>query len=65
LILKNAGSDTHGEGVRKLYDKVTALSLRMAGRKGGEKEEMFRRIREKIADAAGIAVPGDNTEGGS
>jgi hypothetical protein len=37
----------------------------MAGRKGPEKEEMFRSIREKIADAAGIAVPGDNMEGGS
>ncbi|MGE5699191.1 MAG: hypothetical protein ACM31N_03900 [Deltaproteobacteria bacterium] len=65
LILKNAGSDELGEGVRKLYDKVTALSLRMAGRKGREKEEMFRRIRETIADAAGIAVPGDKMEGGS
>jgi hypothetical protein len=65
LILKNAGSDAQGEGVRRLYDEVTALSLRTAFRRGEEKEDMFRRIREKIADAAGIPVPGDIREGGS
>jgi len=65
LILKNAGSGAQGEGVRRLYDEVTALSLRMASRQGEEREGMFRRIREKISDAAGTPVPCEPMEGGS
>ncbi|PWB67566.1 MAG: hypothetical protein C3F14_01805 [Deltaproteobacteria bacterium] len=64
LILKNAGSDQAGEGVRRLYDEVTVLSLRMAFRQGVEKEEMFFRIRERIAEATGIPAPGKLIEGG-
>jgi hypothetical protein len=64
LILKNVGNDQAGEGVRRLYDEVTVLSLRMAFRQGAEKEEMFCRIRERIAEAAGIPAPGTLIEGG-
>jgi hypothetical protein len=60
LILKGAGSDSAGGGVGRLYDEVTVLSLRMMAGPEGEKEERFQIIREKIADSAGIPIPGKN-----
>ncbi|MBI5419465.1 MAG: hypothetical protein HZA60_05195, partial [Deltaproteobacteria bacterium] len=64
-ILKRAGNLSAEEGVKRLYDDVTALSLRMASLQDGEKQEMFQEIREKIAYAAGLPVPRKITEGGS
>jgi hypothetical protein len=65
LILKKGGGDSTLERVGRLYDEVTALSLRMMALQEGEREEMFRKIREKIADFAGIPIPGTITEGGA
>jgi hypothetical protein len=64
-ILKNAAENPAGEGVKRLYDEVTVLSLRMMTRRDGEdRQEMFRRIQEKIADAAGVSVPRNTKEEG-
>ena len=64
-ILKNAAEHPTGEGIKRLYDEVTILSLRMMTQRNGEdRQEMFRRIREKIANAAGISVPAIPNEGG-
>jgi hypothetical protein len=65
LILKKGGIYAAEGGVRRLYDQVTALSLRMVELPEAEKGEMFRKIREKIADFAGIPIPGPITEGGA
>jgi len=65
LILKKRGGDSTVEGVRRLYDEVTVLSLRRLALPEGEREEMFRKIREKISDFAGIPIPGTITEGGA
>ena len=65
LILTSAGSDVQGGGVRRLYDEVTVLSLRMMFLPGEERQERFGEIRKTIAAAAGIAVPAEITEGGS
>jgi len=64
LILMNSGSDEQGKGVRKLYDEVTAMSLRMMSGPGAGRERKFGEIRQRIAEAAGIALPAEITEGG-
>jgi hypothetical protein len=65
-ILKHAAEHPEGEGVKRLYDEVTVLSLRMMTRRDGEdRQETFRRIQERIAHAAGVSVPRDTREGGS
>jgi hypothetical protein len=57
-ILKNAADHPAGEGVKRLYDEVTILSLRMMTRRDGEdRQEKFRKIQEKIAHAAGVSIP--------
>jgi hypothetical protein len=65
LILKKRGGDSTVEGVSRTYDEVMVLSLRMMVLPEGEREEMFRKIREKISDFAGIPIPGTITEGGA
>lgn len=64
-ILKNAGNISAEDGVKRLYDDVTALSLRVVSLPDEEKPGMFQGIREMIARAAGLPVPGIITEGGS
>lgn len=53
-ILKTVGGDPGGDGVRRLYDEVTVLALRMVSSGEAEKQEIFDSIRRKIADAAGL-----------
>ena len=53
-ILKNLGGGQEGEGVKRLYDQVTVLALRMMYRREAEKQEMFDAIRAMIAETAGI-----------
>ena len=65
LILANVGSDAQGGGVRRLYDEVTAMNLRMMSLTEEDRQERFREIQGRIAEAAGIAVPAEITEGGS
>jgi hemolysin-activating ACP:hemolysin acyltransferase len=61
-ILKNLGEEGKGDGVRVLYDEVTAMVLRMMSCGPGGRQEIFEAIRGKIAEAAG--VPLETTEGG-
>jgi hypothetical protein len=64
-ILKNASENPAGEGVKRLYDEATVLSLRMMTRRDGEdRQVMFRRIQERIADAAGVSIPRNTRKGG-
>jgi hypothetical protein len=62
--LKRLGAG--GEGVKKLYDLVTLSCARMAGQRGEEREAMYRAIRKRIADAAGVPErdPEKTGEGG-
>jgi hypothetical protein len=53
-ILKNLGGGQEGEGVKRLYDQVTVIALRMISRREGEKQEIFDTIRAMIAETAGI-----------
>ena len=62
-ILKVLGGKGDGETVRKLYDEVTILALRMMSSGEGEKQEIFDTIRRKITKAAGL--PPDPIEEGS
>jgi len=61
-ILKNLGEEGKGDGVRVLYDEVTALALGMMSCGLAERQGIFKAIRRKIAEAAG--VPLETTEGG-
>ena len=54
-ILKNLGGMQEGEGVKRFYDQVTILALRMVSGKDPEKKQIFDTIRAAIAQAAGIA----------
>jgi hypothetical protein len=58
-ILKALGGDGEGEGVRRIYDEVTVLALRMISSGEEEKQKIFNTIRRKITEAAGI--PPDST----
>jgi len=53
-ILKTLGGEGGGEGIRRLYDEVTVLALRMMSLAENQRQEMFETIRRKIAEAAGI-----------
>jgi hypothetical protein len=61
-ILKGHRGDREGEGVRRLYDEVTVLALRIFSAEEGEKQKIFETIRGKITEAAGL--PPDPTEEG-
>jgi hypothetical protein len=61
-ILTRLGAVAGGERIKRLYDAVTVLSVRMAGQRGEEREAAYQAIRETIADAAGD--PGATTNGG-
>jgi hypothetical protein len=61
-ILKGRGGDGDSEGVRRLYDEVTVLALRIFSSGEGEKQKIFDTIRGKITEAAGL--PPDPTEEG-
>jgi len=61
-ILKSLGGEGGGDGVRRLYDEVTVLALRMVSSGEPEKLEIFDAIRRKITGAAGIP-PQNNEEG--
>jgi hypothetical protein len=61
-ILTCLGGVAGGERIKRLYDAVTALSVRMAGQRGEEREAAYQAIRERIADAAGDS--GATTNGG-
>lgn len=65
LILVELAKASSGDGIVRFYDEVTALSLRMVNRAGEERQELYRRIREKIAASARIPVPGTKSEGGT
>ena len=59
-ILKNLGGRQGGEGVKRLYDQVTILAVRMASAKDSEKKRIFDTLQSAIAQEAGIA-PGAST----
>lgn len=65
LILQAVGGDAAGEGVKRLYDEVTALSMRLMNRPMEERMEMYQGIREKISVAARIPIPGTPAGGGT
>ncbi len=50
-ILTVAGGKD-GLGIKKLYDEVAVLSLRMASRTDAERQSLFGAIRRRIASAA-------------
>ncbi len=56
-ILKNAVGDREGEGVKRLYDRVTILALRMMSRNEKERQEIFEAIRLLISEEAQIPFP--------
>ena len=55
-ILKTLGGERDGEGVKRLYDQVTILSLRMMTNTDGKRQEIFDAIRARIAETAGIPL---------
>jgi len=61
-ILKGLGGHGEGEGVRRLYDEITVLALRMNISGEGKKQKLFDTIRGKIMEAAGF--PPDPKEEG-
>jgi hypothetical protein len=65
LILKSAAAGDTAGGVRRLYDEVTALSLRMMSRREEERGEWHRKIRERISVVAGIPIPAKKAEEGA
>ncbi|MDX1814505.1 MAG: hypothetical protein R3239_00975, partial [Thermodesulfobacteriota bacterium] len=60
-ILKNLGGEGTGDGVRRLYDEVTVMALRMMSFGYEGRQWAFEAIRRKIAETAGI--PLETTEG--
>lgn len=61
-ILKILGSRQEGKGVKRLYDQVTILALRMMSGDPNDRQKRFDAIRAAIADAAGIS-PGIQLHG--
>ncbi len=51
-LLKRLGGADGGERIKRLYDRVTILSVRMAGQRAEERETAYREVRETIAGAA-------------
>jgi len=63
-ILKNLGEFQQGEGVKRLYDRVTILALRMMSGDAKDRRKTFDSIRALIADTAGVSpVPSKTEEG--
>ena len=63
-ILKNLGELQKGEGVKRLYDQVTILALRMMSGEARDRQKRYETIRATIADAAGVSpVPQKTQEG--
>ena len=56
LILRTLGGGQEGEGVKRLYDKVTILALRMMSRKERERQEIFDTIRAVVSEGTGIPI---------
>jgi hypothetical protein len=52
-ILTRLGSEGGGERIKRLYDAVTVLCVRLAGQRGEAREASYQAIRETIADQAG------------
>jgi hypothetical protein len=61
-ILTRLGRVGDGTRIKRLYDAVTVLSVRMAGQRGEEREASYQAIQATIADAERFA--GETTEGG-
>jgi len=61
-ILTRLGGAGDGTRIKRLYDAVTTLCVRMAGQRGDEREASYQAIRATIADAERFA--GETTEGG-
>jgi len=55
-ILKTLGGEREGEGVKRLYDQITILALRMMAQTEGKRQEIFDAIRARIAETAGIPL---------
>ena len=56
-ILKNLGGEGTGGGIRRLYDEVTVMALRMmALTEGKRQQDVFDAIRARIAETAGIPL---------
>jgi hypothetical protein len=55
-ILTRLGAGDGGERIKRLYDNVTILSIRMAGQRGEERETTYREIRAMIAGAAEVSA---------
>jgi hypothetical protein len=65
LILQVIGENASGEGIKRFYDEVTALSLRLIHCPEEEQKAMYQGIREKISVAARVPIPGTNAGKGS
>ncbi len=61
-ILTRLGAAENGERLKRLYDTVTILSVRMAGQRGEDRDASYQAIREAIAGTAGFS--GQTTPGG-
>ncbi|MGB3400329.1 MAG: hypothetical protein WBA34_09200 [Candidatus Deferrimicrobiaceae bacterium] len=55
-ILKTLGAGQDGEGVKRLYDQITILALRMMAQTEAKRQEIFDAIRARIAETAGIPL---------
>jgi len=55
-ILKTLGAGQEVDGVKRLYDQITILALRMMAQTEGKRQEIFDAIRTRIAGAAGIPL---------
>jgi len=63
-ILKNMGELQKGEGVKRLYDQVTILALRMMSGDARDRQKIYDTIRATIAEAAGVSnIPQKTQEG--
>jgi hypothetical protein len=55
-ILKTLGGEREGEEVKRLYDQVTIIALRMMTNTEAKRQEIFDAIRARIAETAGIPL---------
>lgn len=54
-ILKDLGGEEEGMGVKRLYDRVTLLALRMMSGEAGDRRPIFDAIRATIAEKTGLS----------
>jgi hypothetical protein len=59
-LLKRLGAAEDGERIRRLYDAVASLGVRMAGQRAQEREATYQAIRKAVADAAGDVATNPN-----